>query len=249
MKKNEVAVIEQQTNLALLSEMEADAGMGMEGIDKDSVAIPFLSILQPTSPQLETMKEARAGMFINTVTSELFEKALIIPCGFQRIYIGWKPRDEGGGITGIYKPSQIESNPNIIRSEDGHLSLDGNKIQDTRNHFVLVKGENGIWTPAIISLYSTQVKQSRKFISIINSREAKTSEGKSYTPPSFSSIFEISTSRQKNNKGTWYLIDFKYDSPVVDMELYAKARAFSVYVRELDSSKIEMETSVNEEKF
>lgn len=66
----------------------ADAGAGLEGTDRDSFAIPFLTVLQPTSPQLETIEGAKAGGLINTVTNTLYADGVtIIPCSFQRRWV------------------------------------------------------------------------------------------------------------------------------------------------------------------
>ena len=48
------------TNVVL--DFAADAGMGMEGVDKDSFAIPFIALLQGLSPQLETVDGAKPGL-------------------------------------------------------------------------------------------------------------------------------------------------------------------------------------------
>ena len=65
-----------------------DAGAGLEHIDKDDLALPFIKLLQTGSD--ETKKKhanyvdgAEAGMFYNTVTKKLYsgEKGIeIIPC-------------------------------------------------------------------------------------------------------------------------------------------------------------------------
>ena len=47
-------------------DFSADAGQGMEGADKASFAIPFITMLQGLSPQLETVDGAKPGLFIMT---------------------------------------------------------------------------------------------------------------------------------------------------------------------------------------
>ena len=89
----EVAVAETNTALAVMAaDFAADAGLGMEGADKSSFAIPFLSILQGLSPQLETVDGAKPGLFINSITNEVFKEVLVIPCAFQRRFLRWAPR-------------------------------------------------------------------------------------------------------------------------------------------------------------
>jgi hypothetical protein len=55
----------------------ADIGGGMEGTDKESFAIPFLKVIQKTSPEVDEADaaynaKAKPGMLMNSVTGELF---------------------------------------------------------------------------------------------------------------------------------------------------------------------------------
>ena len=61
-----------------VADFEADAGAGMENVTADDLQIPFLSILQSNSPQLDESEGkyidgAKAGMILNTVTNEIFD--------------------------------------------------------------------------------------------------------------------------------------------------------------------------------
>ena len=70
-KKDEVVARKESAGAMVAAiDFAADDGMGTEGADKDSFAIPFLSILQPLSPQVaEGAEGAKAGRFINSVTN------------------------------------------------------------------------------------------------------------------------------------------------------------------------------------
>ena len=69
-KTQTTAVAEaKKTAVAMPLDFSADAGMGMEGADKSSFAIPFITMLQGLSPQLETVEGAKPGLFINTITN------------------------------------------------------------------------------------------------------------------------------------------------------------------------------------
>ena len=72
-KKKAVAKTEANLPSTMVQDMKADAGKGSEGVDKDSLAIPFLVILQPLSPACDDddgVKGAKPGMFMNTITEE-----------------------------------------------------------------------------------------------------------------------------------------------------------------------------------
>ncbi len=226
----EVAVKE-NTNTALAvmaADFAADAGLGMEGADKSSFAIPFIAILQGLSPQLETVEGAKPGLFLNTITNEVFKEVLVVPCAFQRRFLRWAPRSEGGGYKGEYNPVDIETGKidGVHTSAEGRLMLENDELKDTRNHFVLMQTESGAWQPALLSLSSTQIKKSKKWMSRIQGIELRTAQGKPFNPPSFSHIYKLTSVKEENSKGSWWGVEIEMVEPVGDAELYAKAKAF-----------------------
>jgi hypothetical protein len=225
----EVAVAETNTALAVMAaDFAADAGLGMEGADKSSFAIPFLSILQGLSPQLETVDGAKPGLFINSITNEVFKEVLVIPCAFQRRFLRWAPRSEGGGYKGEYNPVDIETGKiaGVSTNAEGRLMLENDELKDTRNHFVLMQTESGAWTGALLSLSSTQIKKSKRWMSLILGIEMRNAQGKPFNPPSFSHVYKLSAVKEENSKGSWWGLQVEKVEPVGDAELYAKAKAF-----------------------
>lgn len=225
----EVAVAETNTALAVMAaDFAADAGLGMEGADKSSFAIPFLSILQGLSPQLETVDGAKPGLFINSITNEVFKEVLVIPCAFQRRFLRWAPRSEGGGYKGEYNPVDVETGKvaNVSQNAEGRLMLENDELKDTRNHFVLMQTEAGTWTGALLSLSSTQIKKSKRWMSLILGIEMRNAQGKPFNPPSFSHVYKLSAVKEENSKGSWWGLQVEKVEPVGDAELYAKAKAF-----------------------
>lgn len=229
----EVAVKDTNTALAVMAvDFAADAGMGMEGVDRDSFAIPFIALLQGLSPQLETVEGARPGLFINTITDELFKEVLVVPCAYQRRYLRWAPRSEGGGYKGEYNPIDIETGKivGVEKDAEGRLKLEGDELKDTRNHFVLMQSESGAWQPALLSLSSTQIKKSKRWMSRIQGVELRTAEGKAFNPPSFSHVYRLKSVKEENSKGSWWGLDVELVEAVQDAELYHKAKDFNKQV-------------------
>ena len=225
----EVAVKDQNTALAVMAaDFAADAGLGMEGADKSSFAIPFIAVLQGLSPQLETVEDAKPGLFINTITNEVFKEVLVVPCAYQRRYLRWAPRAEGGGYKGEYNPVDVETGKieGVQTNAEGRLMLENDELKDTRNHFVLMQTESGTWQPALLSLSSTQIKKSKRWMSRIQGIELRTAQGKPFNPPSFSHIYKLKTVKEENSKGSWWGLEIELVEPVGDADLYAKAKAF-----------------------
>lgn len=209
----------------------ADAGMGMEGADKDSFAIPFIAILQGLSPQLETIEGAKPGLFINTVTNELQKEVTFVPVAFQRRFNRWVPRDAGGGFKGALSVAEVEQMRADGETEEheklGLVHADsGDQLKDTRNHFVLVVDEEqGSWTPAVISLASTQIKNSKKLMSLLRNRMIDGPKGK-INPPAFSGVYKATSANEENAKGAWKGFAFAFVEPVKNAALYAAAKQF-----------------------
>ena len=225
----------------------ADAGAGLEGADRESYAIPFLAVLQPLSPQVaeETIKGAKAGMLINTVTNDLFERVVVIPCAFQRRWVRWAPRDTGGGYKGEFNAAEIEElrRTGKVKELDGRLFFpleDGtvndkkcDRLSDTRNHYVMMMAseKSELCAPAVLALTSTGIKRSKNLLSRIESiKLRRPSDGSLYTAPSFSHMYEVTTVKESNDKGTWWSPEIVPVGPVTRRELYEMAKAFHAQV-------------------
>ena len=227
---------------------EADAGMGTEGVDKDSQAIPFLAVLQALSPAVAdgTVEGAKPGMLMNTVTNELMGSAVIVPVAFQRRYVEWAPRKLGGGYKGEHMPVAVEGGEVGYKAEGGGyfvtteaapkpLSREEARdkhhmLKDTRSHFVFVVREDGTFFPAMMPLSSTQIKKSKKLMSMILGVQMRNAAGALFNPPSFSHMYRITTVKESNDQGTWHGVQFEPAGQVRDPELYAAAKAFHAQI-------------------
>ena len=188
-----------------------DLGDGFENTDRDAYAIPFVRILQTNSPQVNEdedsyIRGAKAGMFFNTVTEALYGKSLlVVPVHYSRSFIEWRP-NRGGFVRDHGPDPKIRER--IIQSEDDDRFdyLDnGNIIQDTRNHFLLVLNEKGPSDACILALSSTGIKHSRKWMSMMRGLLMPNQK----PAPMFSSIYRMHTVLNKNDDGSWYQIGEK----------------------------------------
>src|SRR5690349_9060099 len=215
---------------------ESDAGQGMEGADKDSFAVPFLLMLQGLSPAVnESLVDgAKAGMMMNSVTNELFSSARVIPCGYKRVYLRWKPRDEGGGFKGEMSVTQFEQlvregKAKEVENSKGDMvwkDHEGCELKDTRVHFCLLLTPDGGAKPIIISMGSTQIKRSRRWMTRMGDIVMKRGDGSSYTPATYSHVYTLKSEKEDNEKGTWFSYNIDMEGPVADPSLYEKAKGF-----------------------
>lgn len=229
----------------------ADSGAGMETADKESFAIPFLRVIQKMSPEVDEadgkyIEEAKPGMLMNSVTSELFDGKSgvhFLPCAYQRRFIRWGPRGkDSGGYKGEYLPEEIAAmrESGDLVEHEGRLFMpdkDGNVddktcdvFSDTRNHFGLIyDAETGQASQALLSLTSTQIKKSKQLMSMLNQIKVKTDKGM-VTPPTWMNKIRINTIPESNDQGTWHGIKFSPDGFIQDAEVYEAGKNFHALV-------------------
>lgn len=226
-KSTAVAKIEKKATAVEPSEMSdlfaQHAGEGLERAGLRDFALPFIQVLQKMSPQVDEGDDAyvdgaKAGMFLNTVTNELFDELTVIPCDFHKVYNEWVPRDEGGGFVGSHATQDAAD----------QAKRDDTQIVETANHYVLVETENG-WQPAILSLTSTKLKASRNWNSQIAQRTMDTPRGRKMAP-SFACKYTVKSIGEENDKGKYYTIGVSPvegpDGWVNDVELFNQALGF-----------------------
>ena len=232
-KKEETNVIQFDPSM-----FEADANEGLGQLGQDDLAIPFLRILSDTSPQVkkrdpEYVEGAEVGMIYNTLTKEVFdgEKGVqVIPCSYQRQYIEWEDRGKGTGAPKNIYPSDSNILSQTTRDEQRKDRLtNGNYIEDTANHFVLVQNSQNIWEQSLVAMKSTQRKKSKKWNSLMLGLKLKGANGL-FTPPSYSHIYLLKTIAESNDLGQWFGWDISRVGPVEDASVYEQAKGFSMSV-------------------
>ena len=73
----------------------SDAGVGVDDLGSEDLAIPFIKILQKMSDEFDELDDAKAGDIYNTVTKEIAhgkDGIQVINCAYTLQYIEWEPR-------------------------------------------------------------------------------------------------------------------------------------------------------------
>jgi len=233
MAKNEVAT-KASTEIVLASDFEADASGGFEGMQQDDFALPFLRLLTSTSPEVSDNENARPGMILNSVSGQLFDgkKGItVIPCAYIRQYIEWAPRGSGSGAPIHIYPatSDILSRTHKEPGDNKDYLDNGNYIENTANHYVMVINEDGFPEPALIVMKSTQLKKSRKWNSMMMSTKLIGKNG-AYTPPMYSQLYRLTTQAESNDKGKWFGWEVERIGTIEDMNIYRAAKEFAASI-------------------
>lgn len=213
------------------SMFEADAGEGVSNMGQDDLALPFLKILSGLDPLLDELDHAKRGDLYNTVSGQVYkgkDGIRVIPCAYQRRYIQWAPRGSGSGApTAIYETQQ--ECPKVQRSKDDNKDYvvggDGEYIEETHQHFVLILSEDGSVETALIAMKSTALKKSRKWNSMMSSITMQGKNGP-FTPPRYSQVYLMKTVQEENSKGSWHNWEMTREGPITDGAVYKRAKDF-----------------------
>lgn len=223
-----------------------DSGAGSEGIGREDLAIPRITILQSNSPQVNKRDEAyvegcSAGDFYNTLDNTFYdgEKGIkFVPCSYRRAFIEWKPRTTGGGFV-----KDHGTNPAILdkctQDDNGKDVLtNGNLIVTTAEYIgFLINEETGIPQQVVISMTSTQLKKSRKWNTMIQQLLIPRPDGNGvFNPAMFYKAYKLTTVAESNDKGDWFGFQIDPDQETLSLtngeEIYLSARAFKKAIGE-----------------
>ncbi len=221
-----------------------DVPTGLEGADRDSYMIPFLQILQKLSPQLDKgspayIKGAEDGDILNTATNETYpgaEGILVLPVSFKRSYTLWAIREKGGGFKGE-QPVESDIMAGTNRDDKNRNILkDGvTQVVDTRVHAVILIGEDGDSNPALLSMTSTQIKKSRRWMTAMQRLQDEDKQ------PTLAHVWKLTTVSERNDKGNWSGWNIEHVEMNQDQDTARAAVAFS---RALTSGTMKIRTDI-----
>jgi len=224
-----------------VASLEADAGLGLQNITSEDLALPFLRIL--TAEKAEAHEGAKGGDIINSVTQEVFDKTVgikLAPCVYHRRYIEWAPRDteEGGVPLNFYTPAQKASGemPKTERRVDpdgkedftDYIVGSENYLENTAHHYVIMIREDGRIEPGLITMAKTALKKSQAWNSMMTSRLEKGQNN----PPSFAYVYHLTTEKASKGNYTWNTWKITLDGKMESTDTYNHCKIFAKSVEE-----------------
>jgi len=227
-----------------VASLEADAGLGLQNITSEDLALPFLRIL--TAENAEAHEGAKGGDIINSVTQEIFDKTVgikVIPCVYHRRYIEWADREseDGGAPLNFYTPAQKASGemPKTERrmGEDGKEDYTDwivgseNYLENTAHHYVIMIREGGRIEPGLITMAKTALKKSQAWNSMMTSRLEKGQNGH-FNPPSFSYVYHLTSEKATKGNYTWNTWKVTLGGKVESADTYKHCKTFAKSVEE-----------------
>ena len=236
MANTENAVAEVKNSLPVaaefLEELANDSGLGFENVTSADLAIPYYTVLQAMSPQVKRgprqIVGAKEGDIYNTVTQEIIsgdDGIVVIPCVFQKLYVEWTPRESGGGLVEQHASEAILAK--TTRDPKGNYVLpNGNHVVQTSYHYVMRVKEDGTLERALISMTSTQLKMSRRWMALQMALQMSVN-GKVITPPPYSHSYRLTSELQQKDEYVWSGWKIGNAEILKDQSVYRMAKQFA----------------------
>lgn len=240
-------VTQGSTSVATYAGYENMESSGFENQDSRDYALPFLTILQGLSPQLEENKNLRQGLLFNSVTGEAFDGDAgirFVPCATKHSFIEYKPRKQGGGFVAEHKlDSEVVKNC-LETQEFGKYTVGENELVETYQVFGIIDGDDGP-CHAAISFKSMAIKKFKGWMTQARTIQIALESGKRISAPLFAHAYRLRTIAEKNAKGSFYNWNIKFDGEnaaacrlAPDSELVQLAIALNKVVQE-DKVKVD----------
>ena len=213
-----------------------DLSKGFENMTQDDLALPFIRILGQLSPQVtqgdaKYIESARPGMIYNTVTNDLFDGKngiKVIPCYYKKDYPEWSDRGDGPGApVAIHLPNSPVISTG--KRDGSKIRLpNGNYLEETASYYIMVQSKTGAYTPALITMKSTQLNVSKKWNSMMKTIQMPDGKGGFAIPPMHGVVYNLASTLQKNDKGSWYgwVVTMDRILDQADKTLYLSAKDF-----------------------
>lgn len=196
-------------NAATLDALASVAGQGLESVRREDIILPRFSILQALSPQVnrresEYIEGAEQGQIVNVATGELFDALTVIPVAYQRRHIEWRPRKAGGGLVNDYGTDESILTQCKVQEKGPAITPAGNELVVTGTWYVLHVSPDGAMSQAFIPMSSTQLKASRKWMTLVTSDRVQHPTKGWFQPPIYFRSYNLTTVPESNDQGNWF---------------------------------------------
>jgi len=216
-EKNEIAVFD-------YSSVEET---GFENQTQEDRSTPYLGVLQQNSPQCRDPEDggiegAKAGMFYNSATNELYEGrndgVVVVPAYTEHVFVEYRPRESGGGFVGTHAAdSEVVRQARSQAVAFNRLSVNGNDLTEQFNVYaVLTEGED-VLGGIVIPFTSTKIKAYKKWNTRVSTLLLPSRSGRS-VPPLFSHLVRVRSVSEENQHGKFFGVSL---APAVDGDIKA----------------------------
>jgi hypothetical protein len=207
--------------IALDEELLKMGGAGTENVKAKDVLIPRLQILQSLSPQVnkkkaEFIEGAEVGDFCNLATGDIYKESVdIIPCHFVTAYIEWVKNR--GGIANNFGDDPTVYNSAMKNDKNESVLPNGNVVQETAQWYCLLR--DGIsWSRVVFPLKATNLKHSRKWLTLCRADVVQMPDGSMWKPPLFWRSWKMVIIDDSNDQGDWSTFRPEKGAPTLELD-------------------------------
>ena len=252
-KTSELAVKTEGGSIAVISDDLLEFGTGLEHVTSDDTTIPYLRIIQALSPELNKndgkyIQGAEQGNLLNTGLGDVYDGdvgALVVPCYYEKRYVEWIPREKGGGKVEDHKSRDILTK--CTKNDRGQFVLEnGNEVIETAYYYVMLCTEDeSQWSTAVISMQSSQLAKSRKWIMQLQARKVHDKEGNLQDAPMFAYKYRVKTVAEQNDRGSWYGFSIGLEGPTTNEAIMKEGQKF---LKMIKGGEITIKEEVNSDE-
>lgn len=217
-----------------INQLKADSGAGVSGMDAGDIALPYISILQPMSPQVNAasskyIEGAQAGQLFNTVSGEIYDGRtggmLAISCAYERKYVEWIDRDKGGGWVGDHDiDSDILTFTELNEKNKPVLKTNGNFIIETAYHYSLFLNPiRETWFQGVLAMKSTHLRANRKWNNALVTTQIP---GTDLLAPRWLYPYHLKTASEIKGQNSFWVPTLERADTMVSKRLYDMARNY-----------------------
>jgi hypothetical protein len=204
---NDVTTVQSGTNVAIDKELFDMGGLGKENVTAANVLIPRFTILQGLSPQVmkkkaEYIEGAEVGDFCNVATGDIYrDEVLVVPCHFATAYMEWVKGRGGLAANHGDDPSILEKCQ--VNEKQQYFLPNGNPVEETAQWYCLLQ-DGASWVRIFFPLKATNLKHSRKWLTLVQTEQVQLPDGTIWKPPLFWRSWKLKIIDDSNDKGDWF---------------------------------------------
>lgn len=190
-----------------------------ESFAADEMTVPFIKVAQKISPHVdkdngEYIEGLEPGMIFNAGTGELWNEenpCAIVISKVQKELTEWWPRTskKGSGLVHNYGSDLSPlNNPELKKNDKGQMETpEGTILVEAIQYYVqIVDLEQGLGTPAVISMSSTNMKAARDLNLMIRTQKLQLPNGKVIVGPApYAFVYKLSSVKRQDDQNTWYI--------------------------------------------
>ena len=196
---------------------------GYEDMTNETMAIPWLKIIQKQTPELdknkpEYIKGTEEGDMVNNLTKTNYGSLCqVVLLNFTRMYTEWKP-DRGDFVTN----HTVEHAEEIAASKvfGNWKTEDGNDLQECYMYLVLIVGHEDEGAMAF-GMTSSKIKEAMKLNSVSKLKRYTTGAHAGEHILRQHQVYTLKTEYTTNEKGSWFAPKFDFYGVIEEVTFLA----------------------------